>query len=160
MGNVVNQEETPRDPDQYWNNNHASSQSSGKKSGISGYREVRIESTPNLGQYTLYEPEHNPFNELVLAKEVKCDKEEHLRALKILLTKRMSIRADFLAEMKTFVEKIETDWCSKYYRMYLVYEYSPLTLEKELWDRFKMVQQGQEGKVNFPAKPKWSPVHY
>jgi hypothetical protein len=40
--------------------------------------------------------------------------------------------------MITFFEKVETDWCSKYYRMYLVYEYSPLTLEKELWDRFKM----------------------
>lgn len=106
---------------------------------ISGYKEVRIESTPNLGQYTLYEPEINPYNELVLVKEVNCDKEEHLSALKNLLKKRMMIKVEYLAEMKMFLEKIETDWCSKYFRMYLVYEYSPLTLEKELWDRFKMV---------------------
>lgn len=51
----------------------------------------------------------------------------------------MMIKVEYLAEMKMFLEKIETDWCSKYFRMYLVYEYSPLTLEKELWDRFKMV---------------------
>lgn len=90
------------------------------------------------------------MNELVLVKEVKCDKEEHLWALKSVLSKRAAIKVDYLAEMKTYLERIETDWCSKYYRMYLVYEYSPLTLEKELWDRFKMVQQGQDGKVNSP----------
>lgn len=142
MGNTVNQEESAHNSNQYWNTNQSGGQYSAKKSPISGYKEVRIESTPNLGQYTLYEPDINPLNELVLVKEVNCDKEEHLRQLKTLLTKRMMIKTDYLAEMKTFLERTETDWCSKYYRMYLVYEYSPLTLEKELWDRFKMVQQG------------------
>jgi len=38
----------------------------------------------------------------------------------------------------TFFEKVETEWCSKFYNVWIVYEYAPLTLEKELWDRFKM----------------------
>lgn len=82
-----------------------------------------------------------------MVKEVKCDKIEHLQELKALLFKRMRIRQDYLAEMKSFREKIETDWCSKYYRVFLMYEYSSLSLEKELWDRQKMTEQGLSGKV-------------
>lgn len=91
-----------------------------------------------LGEYTVYEPLDGQYEELVLAKETKVDSEPEFHALKNLLQRRKNIRTDFLADFVTFYEKVETEWCSKYYRMWIVYEYAPLTLEKELWDRFKM----------------------
>ena len=86
---------------------------------------------------------------MVLAKEVKVDSEQQFSHLKSVLLRRKNIRTDFLADFITFFEKVETEWCSKYYRIWMVYEYAPLTLEKELWDRFKMSQSSHTGKVSF-----------
>lgn len=113
----------------------------------SNFIECNTESTPMLGEYTVYEPLNGQYEGLVLAKETKVDNQQEFSNLKNLLNRRSKIKTDFLADLVTYYEKVETEWCSKYYRIWVVYEYSPLTLEKELWDRYKIKNVGQ-GKVS------------
>jgi len=118
----------------------------------SNFKEIKMESTPLLGEYTVYEPSNHKFDQLVLVKETQGGSAPEFNAMKTLLQRRKNIKTDFLADFVDFFERTETEWCSKYYRLWVVYEYAPLTLEKELWDRFKMSQSDSRAKKVDPLQ--------
>ena len=49
---------------------------------------VKTESTPMLGEYTVYEPLNGEYHDLVLAKETKVDNEQQFSRIKNLLIRR------------------------------------------------------------------------
>ena len=102
-----------------------------------------------MGEYIVYESRAGGYEGYVLAKELRLDNDTELGEVRKVLNRRKMLRADYLTDFITFFEKVETDWCSKYFRIWVVYEYSPLTLEKELWDRLKLSQGTRNSKVRF-----------
>lgn len=132
---------------QYENSGYLNNSRESQNQFLSGFVELKSESTPTLGEYKVYQRQNRDYDELVLAKETQTDTEQQFVNLKNILNRRKEINSNHLAEFHSFFEKIESEWCSKFYRVWLVYEYSSLTLEKELWDRFKLGQSNQSEKV-------------
>jgi hypothetical protein len=149
MGNQINKfESNNTNSGDFDNFGTKTNSSNGNKFFAKDYSEVKMENTPTLGEYKVYERLNEGYEELVLAKEATVDNAEEFKKLMAVLDKRKLIKTSFLADFVTYFKKVETEWCSKYYRVWMVYEYAPLTLEKELWDRFKMSQSSSSSKVN------------
>jgi hypothetical protein len=111
------------------------------------YNFIKTEMDDRLGEFNLYEDKYNEYADYVLVKELKCDSKIEYDALKQKVERRKMLKNDFLVNLVASYSTVETEWCSKYYRHFLVYDHSSLTFEKELHDRYKMAKTGREPKV-------------
>lgn len=127
---------------------NSSSSSNQQKEFLSKYNFVKTEKSESLGEFNLYEDKNNDdYSDYVMVKEIRCDSKNDYDILKQKVERRKRLKSPFLVDMVASYSDVETEWCSKYYRHFLVYEYSSLTFEKELYDRFKMSQSGTMSKV-------------
>jgi len=113
------------------------------------YNFIKTEMDDRLGEYNLYEDKYNEYADYVMVKELKCDSKIEYDNLIQKVERRKHLKNDFLVNLVASYSNVETEWCSKYYRNFLVYDHSSLTFEKELHDRYKMAKTGGEAKVIF-----------
>lgn len=124
-----------------------------QKAFLSKYNYVKTEKTESLGEFNLYEEKNNDnYSDYVMVKEIRCDSKNEYDALKQKVEIRKRLKSPYLVKFIASYSDVETEWCSKYYRHFVVYDYSSLTFEKELYDRFKIGQRGPAPKVNLNLK--------
>lgn len=125
------------------------STSSEQKAFLAKYNFVKTDRSNSLGEFNLYEEKNNDdYSDYVMVKEIRCDSKNEYDILKQKVNRRRRIKDGSLVDLVASYSDVETEWCSKYYRHFLVYEYSSLSFEKELHDRLKISSNGGMGKVS------------
>lgn len=139
--------------------NNDSNLLSSEKAVISKYQQelendytfLGLKTDPRYGEIKLYEerfPQPGQIRQQVMLIEVPNSDSASYNILRNKIARRADIHHPNLCHLVSFHSTIEKRWCTDFYCHYILFEYSPISLEHELHDRSKLSSQKNAIKVN------------